>query len=171
MATFQRSQESLLLIKQSSPQAVDDGLERLRVPRTERLATLAAALPPLLLLLVPHGELAERVVTSSGAAALVVALTTLQAERTCCQAERTQASCKRAASLCEAFANRAEQQGKRKYNICTAHISTYVYMEEESIWINMECVYYCYNLLCVSYDDQSEYIFDEYIPDLLYEYS
>ena len=116
-------QESLRQIKQSpwalnvfspcrgSPQAVDLGLERLAVPRGERLLSLLSALPPLLLLLSPHGEIAERVVASSGAAALTLGLTVLQAERTCCQAERTQASCKRAASLCEAFANRAEQQG------------------------------------------------------------
>eukprot|EP00913_Durusdinium_trenchii_P032365 g30305.t1 len=98
---------------QTSPKSVENGSGALPTSRRQRIfAIMAAALPPLLLLIFPlEAELAEKAVNSTGASALVVALTMMQAERASCKAERTQASCKRAASLCEAFANRAEQQG------------------------------------------------------------
>ncbi|CAE7219843.1 unnamed protein product [Symbiodinium natans] len=100
-------------IRQTSPMAVDAGGGVYPLSKRQKLfVMLAAVLPPLLLLVFPMGEeLGEKCVDASGAAALVVALTMVQAERISCQAERTTASCKRAASLCEAFANRAEQQG------------------------------------------------------------
>ncbi|CAK9028385.1 Oxygen-independent coproporphyrinogen-III oxidase-like protein [Durusdinium trenchii] len=107
------NQKMLNGIRQTSPKSVENGSGALPTSRRQRIfAIMAAALPPLLLLIFPlEAELAEKAVNSTGASALVVALTMMQAERASCKAERTQASCKRAASLCEAFANRAEQQG------------------------------------------------------------
>ncbi|CAE7562925.1 unnamed protein product [Symbiodinium sp. CCMP2456] len=107
------SEETLAGIRQTSPMEVDAGKGVYPLSKRQKLfVVLAAILPPVLLLVFPLGEeLGEKCVDASGAAALVVALTMVQAERVSCRAERTQASCKRAASLCEAFANRAEQQG------------------------------------------------------------
>ncbi|CAJ1365436.1 unnamed protein product [Effrenium voratum] len=109
------NEDTLRGITQTSPVAVDTGGGHLPISKFQRCVVIGAAvLPSILFMVLPlpgREELAEKVVGCTGAAALVVALLMLQAERASCKAERIQASCKRAASLCEAFANRAEQQG------------------------------------------------------------